>query len=107
MATLNASFIQVLNRSMAGSVLAVPQGANAQGPTALTTSGTAQTVQRGGADWTMPSDGYVAIYCDGAVRVAEGETAASGASPVGHYVPASTLYTISVRSGSTLSVIDA
>lgn len=107
MATFRATFMHVQNRALSGQALDVPRGAGAQGCTALTTSASAQTPQRGGADWTMPGDGYVAIHCDGAVYVAEGETAATGASPVGHFVPASETWVISVAAGSTLSVIDA
>lgn len=107
MATFNATFFAVQNRSSRGGEVQVGTGKGALGTTALTTSGTAQAVERGGSAWSAPADGYVVAFCDGAVRLASGETAATGTSPVGHYVPASQWYAISVVSGDGLSVIDA
>lgn len=107
MPTFHATFHYVENRNMTGKVMAVVRGRGAIGTTALTTSGTAQTAQRGGSDWQAPSDGYVTLHCDGAVRVGFGETAQTGASPVGLLVPAGMTINGSIAAGETLSVIDA
>jgi hypothetical protein len=106
MATFYATFMTVQNRSARGQEHTIGSGKGAIGPVALTTSGTAQVLQRASANWVMPSHGVVVVYCDGNVRVAAGETAAVGASPVGHFVPGGQLYPISVTAGETLSVID-
>lgn len=107
MATFNGTFFQIQNRSARGGEHAIPNARGAIGFTALTTSGTAGTVQRGGGAWEAPSDGYVLCRCDGAVRVAAGATATVGASPVGVLVPADETMPVAVSAGDTLSVIDA
>lgn len=107
MATFNATFFPVQNRTPRGSEVPVAAGKGAIGTTALTTSGTAQALQRGGEAWTAPADGYLSCLCDGAVRVAVGETAATGASPVGHYVGAAQVWSMSIAAGQAVSVIDA
>ncbi|MEC9433877.1 MAG: hypothetical protein VYD87_13320 [Pseudomonadota bacterium] len=107
MGALNGTFFQTQNSSLRGNEFAIPAGKGAIGFAEFTTSDTAGTVQRGGAEWSAPSDGYVLVYGDVAHRVAAGETAATGASPVGHYVPASQYLPISIRAGQTLSAIEA
>jgi hypothetical protein len=106
MATFYATFFPIGNYSAHGRDHTIGTGKGALGLTALTTSGSAQTVQRASASWTAPSDGFVVVYCDGNVRVAAGETAAVGASPVGHFVPGTQLYPLSITAGESLSVID-
>lgn len=108
MATFRATFSTVENRAgSSGSTMPVMKGAGAVGTTALTTSASAQTVQRGGGDWTAPTDGYVTAYCDGFVRMAVDGTAATGASPAGHLVTSAGPVSVSIESGQALSVIDA
>jgi len=107
MATFYGTFINVVNMTARGGELPVGAGKGALGLADLTTSGTAATAQRGGSDWTAPSAGYLVCFADGDVRVATGETAAAGASGVGHFVPASTVYAISIAAGDSVSVIDA
>lgn len=107
MASFNATFFPIFNSERRGRIVDVPVGRGAQGSAELTTSGTAQTVQRASVDWVMPSDGFVYVHCDGDVRVAVGETAAVGASPIGHFVPSGLAYVVSVAAGETISVIDA
>lgn len=107
MATFHATFMKVQNKSSRGAELAVGVGNGAIGTAALTTSSSAAIAQRASTNWTAPSDGYVTCFCDGNVRAAVGETAVSGTSPVGHFVPANAPYTISISAGQSLSVIDA
>lgn len=108
MATFNATFSRIYNRvGLAGAEHTVPLGRNAQGCSPLATSGSVQTVQRGGAAWTMPADGVVTCHCDGVVRVAVGEDPANGSSPVGHRIPAGVMYSLSVAAGEDIRVIDA
>lgn len=107
MANFQATFYHVQNRDLRGTSQPVPAGRGAIGTETLSTSASAQPVQRGGSAWSAPGDGYVRVRCDGAVRVAVGETAATGASPVGHYVAAEESVDLSIREGQGLSVINA
>lgn len=104
-----ASFYATYNRvsTRGGQVIAdVMDGADAEGMTVLTTSGTAGTVQRSGSDWTAPAGGYVRMYCDGAVWVHIDDTPTAAAS-TDHYLPASSFLELGVLEGNKISVIDA
>lgn len=107
MASFNATFFTVQNGAISGGTMPAPQGNGAVGTATLSTSATAQTAQRGGTDWAAPADGFVRVHSDGAVRIGVGETAATGASPVGHYLATNAEADLSIAAGQTLSVIDA
>ncbi|NBD95096.1 MAG: hypothetical protein GVY11_01280, partial [Gammaproteobacteria bacterium] len=66
MATFNATFVRRLSQSNLGAHVEIPAGNGAVGPAALTTSGTAQRLQRGGSDWTADGEGFLVMTCDGA-----------------------------------------
>lgn len=104
----NATFVKAPPISPQGFQMPVVGGPDAQGCTALTPSASPQTLQRGGANWEMPDDGYLLVFPGEACRVAVGEAAATGASPVGHYVDTTVNdKPIAVSRGATISVIQA
>lgn len=112
MATFWATHNIVDNRSKT-TTLPVMRGVDAEGLRPITTSGTSQTVQRGGADWTCPNHGYLTIRCDGAVwiHIDASPTAVKGVAgatdPVDWYIPANETWDFSVEPGDKLAVIDA
>lgn len=110
MATFRATFFTVTEDSrpavaMGGQPLPVADLSSAQRLTNLTTSGTSGLVQSGGSDWTSPGQGVVEIYCTGGVNIAAG-SAPTAAETAGSYVPALTLYYVTVAKGDKLAVID-
>ena len=107
MANFNGHFCAIQNQSARGGEHAIGSGRGTLGFATLSTSTTAATVQRAAANFVAPANGYIVCVADGPVRVATGETAARGASAVGHYVPADQLYSIAIAQGETISVIDA
>jgi len=107
MGTFRGTFVRVQDRSTNGAQIGTPEGKGALGTADLTTSASAQTVQRGGGNFAAPADGYFQAACDTAVRVAAGEDAARGASPVGLLISGGQEGYIFVREGDTVSVIDA
>lgn len=104
MATFISTFTYIQNRTIRGGEAPVPAGKGALRCTNLTTGASAGTVQRASADFTAPGDGFIMARADAAVVMAIGETASA---TVGHYIPASETYWVSIKSGETVSVIDA
>lgn len=106
MAAFKATFFTVDNRADTGSTMPTLDLGSAVRLTDLTTSASSQVVQSGGSDWAAPSDGYLRIWCDGAVNVVSAESPTAAAT-AGVYLPASTPYDFSIREGHKLAVIDA
>jgi len=107
MATFWATYNTVENRGRVGyESQPVMKGRDAEGLTALTTSGTSQIVQRAAADWAAPDTGYVTLRCDGAVWVHFALVPVAAAS-TDWYIPANETRDFSVMAGDKIAVIDA
>lgn len=103
MSTVKGCFGQVQNSALAGGTMPLFHGASLVGLDDLTSSGSAQTMQRGGSNWAAPGDGYVMISSDGAVRVRVSDIAAAGE---GYPISAGGDVFLSVSAGDVISVID-
>lgn len=110
MATLHATFFTIGDaaRAATGSTMPFPHigRADEERLTDLTTSASSQVVQYDGGDWTAPTDGFVAMVCDGAVNLEAGASPTASAT-AGFYLPASTWLVFAVGEGAKLAVIDA
>lgn len=72
MAVFRATFTPVSGTRSFGQGLPAPLGTGATGLTELTTSGTSQNVQSGGADFEAPAIGIVSLRATGDVWVSFG-----------------------------------
>lgn len=110
MAAFRATFFTIGEEARAetSSTMPVPHvgRADEERLTDLTTSASSQVVQHDGGDWTAPTDGFLALVCDGAVNIAAGASPTAAAT-AGFYLPASTWLTFAVAAGHKLAVIDA
>ena len=106
MATFWATFSTVQNIPRSGGGLKLVKGRDAEGMTALTTSGSSQIVQRSAADWSAPDSGAVSMRANGAVwvHIAAAPTAVAATD---HYVAANERIEIAVESGDKIAVINA
>ncbi len=107
MATLRVTAGQVRGRARSGGTPPVMRGANAEGLTSITTSGTSQIVQRAASDWEAGADTeFVRLWCDGNVWI-HIDAAPVAVADIDHYLPSGAWLELSVASGDKIAVKDA
>ena len=106
MATFWATFTTVHNVAKSGGALKLIKGRDAEGLTALTTSGSSQIVQRSAADWSAPDTGAVSVRADGAVWI-HIDASPTAVAATDHFLAANERLEFAVESGDKIAVINA
>ena len=108
MATFRVSFLTVEQsaRSATGATMPVPSLGSAVRLTDLETSNQSQVMQREGADWVAPRNGFISVFCNGDVNIAANAEPTASAT-AGIFLPANTRMEVSVEKNDKLAVIDA
>lgn len=104
MASFWATFNKIDNRAKTNT-MPVMRGADAEGLTVLTTSGSSQIVQRSATDWKAPNHGYVVIRASSAVWV-HIDPAPVAVASTDWYIPATETRDFSVKPGDKIAVIN-
>ncbi len=105
MASFWATYNVVSNRALTNT-MPVMKGADAEGLTILTTSGSSQIVQRSATDWKAPSHGYVSVRSDANVWV-HIDASPTAVAATDWYIAANAYREFSVEPGQKIAVINA
>ena len=105
MASFWGTFNKVEGRAKA-TTMPVMRGANAEGLTVLTTSGSSQIVQRSAADWKAPNHGFLTVRASVAVWI-HIDASPTAVAATDWYIPADETRDFSVEPGEKIAVINA